>query len=334
MQKREPEFARNKDLEKLLIELNTILWHSERTVLPVSTETFPIVFLVGPHRSGTTLFLQWIASIGHFCYPTNFLSRFYSAPIVGSKIQLLLTDERYNFRNELGLFDSTERYRSKNGKTRGLLSPNEFWYFWRRFLRFTDLDYFPSEVLDKMVEIEVMRAELIGVTNVFQKPLVLKAMILNYNIDFLYRNFKRAIFVYMKRNPETNVLSALQARERQFGSEKVWYSFKIPEYENLKSIEDPVLQTTNQIFCINRAVERGLKNVDENRKLTVQYEDFCSCPEAVYKELIGKINAQGYHISTDYNGKRKFAVSNRRGDKRLPMITEIYSSLAEKSAHE
>ena len=34
-------------------------------------------------------------------YPTNILARFFGAPVVGAQIQLLLTDPRYKYRNEI-----------------------------------------------------------------------------------------------------------------------------------------------------------------------------------------------------------------------------------------
>jgi len=42
---------------------------------------------VGALRSGTTLFMQWLANTGVFSYPTNILSQFFGAPVIGAKIQ-------------------------------------------------------------------------------------------------------------------------------------------------------------------------------------------------------------------------------------------------------
>ena len=66
-------------------------------------ERFSKVFVVGALRSGTTLFTQWLATTGLTAYPTNLLSRFYGAPLVGAKIQQLLTDPPTLSRRNLGL---------------------------------------------------------------------------------------------------------------------------------------------------------------------------------------------------------------------------------------
>ena len=76
--KRTTDFQRNKELETLLKELNDVLEPAEKSYLQSQSQVsnFPILFIMGAHRSGTTLFLQWLASTGVFCYQTNIISRF------------------------------------------------------------------------------------------------------------------------------------------------------------------------------------------------------------------------------------------------------------------
>lgn len=83
------------------------------------------------------------------------------------------------------------------------------------------------------------------------------------------------LFVQIKRDITTNVASVLEARNRQLGNEDAWYSFKIPEYDQLTNF-DPVTQAAGQVYFINQAIEQGLATVNESRKLVVQYEDFCA----------------------------------------------------------
>lgn len=261
---------------------------------------------MGPLRSGTTLFTQWLANTGLVAYPSNLLSRFYQAPIIGAKIQLLLTDQRYNFRDELGEFVQQTEYSSENGKTKGVLAPNEFWYFWRRFLPENGRDVWSDDELRESMATETMLAELAGIMDVFQKPFAAKGMLFNYNIPFLDSIFDKVIFVQMKRDPVTNVASVLEARKRQFGSEEAWYSFKIPEYNSLKDF-DPVTQASGQVHYINQAVSTGMAKVAEQKKIVVQYEDFCQDPTLVFRELIEKIDLP----NSRYNGPQSFVVSRR-----------------------
>lgn len=316
-------FKRNDTLELFLKEINDDLWVTEQELLLRENKNYPLIFIVGPHRSGSTLMLQWLANTGQFSYPSNMLSRFYKAPMIGAKIQMLLTDEKYNFRNEILDFNSKIDFSSQNGKTKGALAPNEFWYFWRRFLPFKELDYLSNKDLFEKVDIETFKAELLGVANVFQKPFSLKGMICNYNIEFLDKVFEKAIFIYTKRNPITNIESVLKARERQLGSEKEWYSFKIPEYYDLVKIDDPLKQTAGQVYYIKKAVELGLKNVKEEKKLVVNYEEFCENPKQFYDTLHGKLMGQGFEIEKNYNGPKAFNIT--RTEVNNKKIVEAYN---------
>lgn len=304
---RAQEFKRNAGLENLLHVVNNLLAPSEEAALKHYSgghEDYPIVFVMGPHRSGTTLFIQWLANNGVVAYPTNLLSRFYGAPVVGAQIQLLLTDPRYSFRNELADLNGPMSFESENGKTKGVLAPNEFWYFWRRFLPFGELEWLSDEDLFRVVNREKLVGELTALTRVFGKPFVLKGMILNYNISFLDAIFKKAVFVQIRRDPVTNVASILEARKRQFGSESEWYSFKIREYLRLKDL-DPVAQSAGQVYYINKAVSQGIAAVEEPRKLVVQYEDFCRDPRQVYGRLVEKLDLD----DSKYSGPALFKVT-------------------------
>ncbi|MBU3014055.1 sulfotransferase [Poseidonibacter lekithochrous] len=319
--KRVKGFKRNSSLEDFLLEVNNDLWNTEKNLLDIKEPKYPLIFIMGPHRSGSTLFLQWIANL-NLAYPTNMMSRFYKTPIIASKIQRLLTDEEYNYRNEIRDFNSDINFSSENGKTKGALAPNEFWYFWRRFLPFKELDYLPTEELFEKVDIDILKSEFAGIVDVFEKPFALKGMILNYNIDFLDKIFEKAIFIYTKRDPLTNIESALKAREKQLGSIEEWYSFKIPEYEELKEL-NPYEQVAGQIYHINKALESGLNNVSENKKMIVNYEEFCENPKKFYNELKKKLQMQGYSLEGEYKGEYKFNVT--RKDVKDKNIIEAYN---------
>ena len=295
-------------LENLLNELNEDLQPTENLLAARYQQTtgmqYPLILVMGPLRSGTTLFTQWLANTGLVAYPTNLLSRFYQAPIIGAKIQLLLTDPRFNFRDELGEFVQQVKYKSENGKTKGVLAPNEFWYFWRRFLTNPARDVWTDDELLQSMDSCTMLAELAGIMDVFAKPFAAKAMLFNYNIPFLDSIFEKVLFVQIKRDPIANVASVLEARKRQLGSESEWYSFKIPEYEQLKGL-DPVTQSAGQVHYIDHAVSTGLSRVPSGRKLTVEYERFCANPASVFNALCEKL---GYSDQS-YKGPASFRVT-------------------------
>lgn len=310
---RTEKYARISALEGLLKDLNDNLSGANKIYLKDSDERFSKIFFVGPHRSGSTLFMQWLAKTGLAAYPTNMLSRFFGAPLVGARIQQLLTNPRYNFRDEILDFNSGINFSSDNGKTKGALAPNEFWYFWRRFLPFGDLDYMSADELRQKANLAGLRDELNALANVFGKPFAMKAMIMNQSIPELAEQFDKFLFIWIRRDPIFNIQSALEARKRQYGDINNWYSFKIKEYPALKNI-DPLESVAGQIAAINHSVEQGMAALPDHKKLVVPYEDFCQRPECYYNEIIRKLIDQG-GVSAEqvpaYAGKARFLNTNQ-----------------------
>jgi hypothetical protein len=330
LKQRTSGFARNATLEVLLKEINQLLWIPERSLLEnYSIPSHPLILLMGPMRSGTTLMMQWLANSGGISYPTNLLSRFYQAPILGAKIQLLLTDPRYAFREELSGLAQQVDYSSTNGKTKGVLAPNEFWYFWRRFLSDSSRDVWSDAELRDHLDAKTMLAEVSGMMDVFQKPFAAKGLLFNYNIPFLDRLFPKILFVHIKRDPIHNVASVLEARKRQLGDESKWYSFKIPEYDQLIHLS-PVEQVAGQVHFMNCAVERGLASVDESRKLYVSHEAFCRDPKTVFHQLMEKIGLS----SVEYTGVAGFSLTRKDTSDRYSEIKRAVEKFANLPAGE
>ena len=326
---RTEQYTRISALETLLEDLNSNLACANKNYLKDTAERFTKIFLVGPHRSGSTLFMQWLANSGLVAYPTNLLSRFFGAPLVGAKIQQLLTDPRYNFRNEILDFNAEINFSSDNGKTMGALAPNEFWYFWRRFLPFDELDYMPPDELRNKANLTGLRNELNALANIFEKPFAMKAMIMNQNIPELAEQFEKSLFIWIHREPVFNIQSALEARIRQYGDISTWYSFKIKEYPQLKEL-NPLESVAGQIAATNRAIAQGLAELPDDKKLVIPYEDFCQQPEYYFNEIISRVLAQG-GISkagdTEYTGAPSFSNSNSW---RIREYSQIEAGLAYK----
>lgn len=304
-------FRRNLELETLLAEVNDLLGPvNERLRGLPAADSFPVLPVFGAARSGTTLFMQWLASTGLCAYPSNLLSRFYAAPLVGAKLQQLLADPRYAFRDELCELAVPVDYLSANGKTRGSLAPNEFWYFWRRFLPFAELDYLPDRELLAALRGSSLAEELQGMAGIFGKPFALKAMILNQNIPVLDELLPRAIFVWVRRDPAFNIQSMLQARRRQYGTTERWYSFRIREFPQLDALP-PLDSVAGQIFYTNSAISAAFSELPAERKLVVEYEDFCRSPQAVHRRLCELLQALGAPAPPEYHGPGSFADTNR-----------------------
>lgn len=307
---RTKSFERNEKLERLLEELNDLLAPVEAKVIAeYRMPRYPVVFVVGVPRCGSTLMMQWLANTGRFAYPTNLLSRFSRAPFVGAKIQQLLADPEYSFRDEILDFAHELSFSSSLGKTTGALSPNEFWYFWRRFIPNTEPQYLDRETLSKVKSAEFV-AELAAIESVFGRPWAMKGIILELNIPFLSSILDKALFLFVRRHPFYNIQSLLESRARYFGNRRDWYSIKPREYEVLKDL-DPFDQVAGQVYFTNRGIQKGLDQIDTARTLVVGYEDFCNNPKLAFDQIVTRFHQLGVHVHWEYEGPRQFTSANQ-----------------------
>ena len=309
MNQRAPEFRRSEKLEQLLHEVNELLSTCQEAVNKTYQKPkYPLLLIMGAPRSGTTLFLQWLAESHVWGYPSNLISRFYKAPYLGARIQQILID--YDFRNEISDFNKNETFVSSLGKTHGAIAPNEFWYFWRRF--FTegeDSDVMPAEALAQ-VDVASLNRELAAFEAALEKPLAMKGNLMDYYIPFLDKAFEKVIFVHVRRNPAYVVQSMLESRRKFYGTEELWYSLRPPEYERLRKLS-PVSQIAGQIHALRRVVDEALTHVDPARKLVVDYEAFCENPETTWHALRERMMAQGCDFPQEYTGQPKFEMGNQ-----------------------
>lgn len=308
---RSEQYQRNPRLEALLEELGALFAPVEAQVVDgLRAPERPVVLVVGAPRSGTTLLMQWLAQLDLFAYPTNLLARFYRAPYIGARIQQLLTDPAYAYRDELGDLQAAKGgFDSDLGKTRGALAPSEFWYFWRRFFPAADEDWSqPSEHAGLEGRDRFLK-ELAALERAFARPLAMKAMIANWNLPVLDALLERVVFLHVRRDPLYNAQSLLQARERFFGDRTRWYSFKPPQAAQLEGL-DPVEQVVGQVVLTQHAIAQGLSAIACDRRLEVDYEAFCADPRACFATLAERLAGQGFDAPGAYAGPESFAVSN------------------------
>lgn len=311
---RQPRFQRNANLEELLRELNSRLQHGEADLAERwAAPQWPVVLVIGAPRSGTTLAMQWLADTGCLAYPTNLLSRFFGAPYIGSLVQQLITDPRYQFGDELswGIAEGA-KYRSDLGKTSGLLQPNEFWYFWRRFFPTDQAQYLDGDALGR-VDVPGFLAGLASLQAAHEKPWAMKGILLQYNLAFLAEILPQVLFVFTERSPLDNAMSLYQARIKYFGDADAWFSVRPPGYERLQSM-DAFHQVAGQVLWTNRSIERELETLPPQAQLRLPYEDFCRRPADYYEALASRLREQGWPSIPEYRGPASFAAQTRSSD--------------------
>jgi len=301
---RKAEHLRCDELEALLQEVNGVLSSVEaNSIKAFSDNKYPLILIMGCARSGTTLFMQWLANLGYFSYPTNILSRFYGAPFLGAKIQKIFTTLDKN--EELfGLQSPMSFFESRLGKTKGALSPNEFWYFWRRFFKFGDIQKMSNEEINK-IDFSSFLSEIAAIESVFNMPFAMKGMIANWIIPHIADRIDKILFIHIIREPISNMQSLLKAREDYFGNINAWYSFKPPEYEMLKCLS-PFEQIAGQLYFTNKAIYDGVTAICPSKVLRVSYEEFCKSPDKIFLQLKYKLQMQGYLADWEYSSATSF----------------------------
>lgn len=305
-QQRSSRHARDPELERLLRLLNEHLERARPFLPRPAQPAKPVVLVVGCARAGSTLLMQWLARTGLVAYPTNLISRFYKDAYVGALVHRILFD--LDHRGEVFPDKPVGSvFRSELGRTQGADAPHDFGYFWRNHFAFGVLQSEAVRTPDAE-GIAALRGDAAAMELVFGKPVMLKAMELNWHIPLLRSIFPDSVFLFIRRDPMANAASLVKARRDFFGDERSWYSYKPTEYPLIKEL--PAWeQTIAQVICTNRAVEGHLKDVPANDAIEVRYEEFCADPAVLHKRLSERLGS-----GLAYEGPASFKISSRPTD--------------------
>jgi hypothetical protein len=285
--KRTRSFQKESSLEKVFPEMARLLIPAEQEVLKGFTAPQkPIFLILGCARSGTTLLFQYLAKSGALNFPTNLVSRFYYAPYIGMRIQQMLID--YDYNNEVIPEESSINYSSNLGKTKGAKAPHEFWYFWRRFFQFGDIQKLTKEQL-REVNWPLLLSELAAMEAVYQKPLLMKGMNLNWNLLDVEKNIPNVHFIHINRETLYNAQSLLLSRKKFFDSYAEWYSFRPPKYNDLKDLS-PEEQVVQQVKITNHDICSQLDQLPRQKYTQISYESLCKHPFQTCSDLVELAN--------------------------------------------
>ena len=270
---RNSRYRESPDERRALDEMNRLLADVEKKLESQAVATkWPLVFVIGAPRSGTTLTSQILISTGAYAWVTNFIARFWEAPALGAKIAHALGVTDKEFRSS---FDS------EFGTTRGWLEPHEFGYFWNRFF---DL----GQPTHKLTEQELARVDASGLQRAierlqaeFDAPLILKNNTwCTFQVSFLARLFPHAVFVACFRDEILLAQSLLLARRERLEDPTEWWSVRPPTYAELRRLPE-IEQVLRQARDIQTELERELRAIAPTRVVRVDYAELCRDPAAL-----------------------------------------------------
>ncbi|GGW73519.1 sulfotransferase family protein [Alteromonas halophila] len=317
-QKRQDRYKKNTFIEKYFRQINSRLEGVDRSIIKEinsSTEPSP-VFIIGLQRSGTTLLNQLLINQFNFAYPSNFLARFWNAPLTG-----LLLQNNLNFKADVS-------YKSNLGYTEGLSGPHEFGYFWKHWFPWDAFEKtFQKSSIDNEKIVKIMRA----IQTMEDRPWIFKNLHkVNFQIETLHQLFPSAVFLYIKREPLFVQQSTYQSRIELFGTVENWFGIKPPEYLELKS--KPVMeQIAGQIFHSERYIENSLENILKDKFFQIEFENLVANTKLVLNSLYAffvknniKIDKPSEHKAFDFSNRNKLRLSSDKVKKMKNALIAYY----------
>lgn len=223
--------------------MNDTLHHLEIShIQSFDTLTHPVIFMVAPPRSGTTLVYQLLTLRYDLFYPTNLLAKFYKCPYLFLKgIDDLRVDSLRH----------SSTLTSHLGNTNEVMEPHEWGWFWERFFFANDTS---------------LKHELSALQSLSPKPMLFKTVYFNYRTAMLAHEIPSCIFLRIRRNAIDTIASmyqAIVARNKPIGS-------KEHEMYYQKYMHDPLMLAVIEYCYDTKLLDATLVN---KRVITLSYDD-------------------------------------------------------------
>ena len=300
--KRTSEFRPAASSAEFLAAINELVSAGERHAPASADDRLPIILVVGAPRSGTTVLMQWLKACG-FAVPSNLAARFSTNPRFAGMLQRLLSDPSMGYRDELAVGSPGDSFASSYGKTRGVLAPHEFSFFFRRFFPVTVGEALHLEQIGAC-DPEGFLAGLRGFGSALGAPPAVKALLIQYHLE-LFLADPRVIIIHTIRDEADNVVSLLGHRISVAGDVREWISVRPPEYEWLRDLS-PVEQVAGQVHFTNLHIGRQLRRFPQERVLSLPHGDFCAHPARLHALLRERLSAAGFEWTRPYDGPESF----------------------------
>ena len=271
-------YAKDSANEAQIARLNELLAPLQRQLEERHDEPrLPVVLIIGPPRSGTTLTSQLLASSGCFGYVSNFVARFWRAPAIGAQAELAL--------NIRAAAATPHHFTSTHGVTEGWAEPHEFGYFWSQWFDFGQETHWLDATLRQRVDGNGLRRALASLEAVYAGPMVYKNNTwFTLQAAFLATLLPNAIFVVCRRDPFHVARSLLRIRRERLGDENLWWSIRPSSYRRLLTLP-PVEQVIHQALDIESEMNRELASVPAERIVEAPYIDTCRMPARLVNEV-------------------------------------------------
>ena len=229
------------------------------------SDLYPIIFIIAPPRSGSTITYQLLNRGTRSLYLSNFWNLLYALPYIGGRYVKSVSVNRI-FKSDKGLVSGL------SGESEGM----KFWSYWMG-----------QGLLEKKNVVPKKRVKYIKSVFSFllskQNPLISGYLGHAFSVNFLRENFPGSIFVYLKREELSNVYSMIKTYNefKEHRKEFNWMSLKPIGWEE-KLEEDVVDKVLWQYKSIKQKIESEISLEDT---IIVNYEDICNNPHKFLKKI-------------------------------------------------
>lgn len=240
----------------------------------------PIIFILSPPRSGSTLIYQSIVHSIQPLYVDNTINLFSEIPYFGSKLSSKLNNEYISdFNSTYGFINGL------NGPAEGL----KFWSYWTNsFLN--ESENICGEKLKKSKKFIYLRKVLNALTS-NSKPFLAGYLGHVLVIDMLKDLFPSCIFIKLRRDKLSNAYSIMNAMNTL--SRKDWFSVLPLECEKYKN-KDIYKKAASQVYWLNKRIEN---QVPKEKSISIDYEKFCLEPNQTMNNIVLRLNSMGLNIN-------------------------------------
>jgi len=256
----------------------------EEKVKHFTNLNYPIIFIVAPPRSGTTLIYQLLTLKFDLFYPSNLLAKFYKSPYIFLEIiqDLVLNRKDSSFESYLG-------------NTKGVLEPHEWGWFWEKLFFYNN---------------NIVFNELCAIQQIFPKPMIFKNIYFNYEILRLEKKFLSPIFLRIVRDPYETIYSiynAITLENKPIGSKKYEQFYK-------KFMNNKLELATLEYLYDSLILDRDLKGLNV---IKIYYNDIISNTKKCLEKLV-----YDFHKITNINLKENNIKINQNNIKQKTILEE------------
>lgn len=260
--------------------------------------TWPLIFVCGPPRSGTTLLAQVLIKHLPVAYINNLASVFPQSPLTANALFGRLITKK------------AIEYRAYYGKSRHFSGPNDALGIWDRWFGF-DRDTVPSQLAPNASR---DMPQFFGALQEFHhKPVVAKNNRLNTCAHLIANVLPNSYFLCLKRDSVNLAQSLVLARREIVGDANRPYGIDSATRDRAAS-GDYIEDVCRHVMYYERAAEDQQRLIGSDRFWLIEYEQFCDRPRAVVERLATEVLSIDSN-DLDLERLERFTPSTRR---RLP----------------